>query len=244
MHKGIHPTSIWPEQIVYEDNHIIVINKLPSEIVQGDRTGDLPLSEKIKHFIKERDLKPGNVFCGVIHRLDRPVSGLVIFAKTSKGLSRFNELFRDKTIQKTYLAVVKSKPPKRSDTLVHYLVKNERANMSKVFLKPTNNALRAELDYELIDSSDNYHLLKIRLHTGRHHQIRCQLSAIGCPIKGDVKYGFNRTNEGGFIHLHSYSLSFVHPIKKEEITLSAFPLANDPVWNYFRSKHIPEEPAK
>lgn len=231
--RTIHPTSIWEHQIAYEDNHIIVINKLPSEIVQADKTGDTPLSEKIKEFLKVREHKPGNVFCGVIHRLDRPVSGLVIFAKTSKALSRFNELFRDKTIQKTYWAVVKNKPPLHKDKLVHYVVKNEKNNVSKAHLKPINNCLRAELDYELIASSDNYHLLQIKLHTGRHHQIRCQLAAIGCPIKGDIKYGFNRTNEGGFIHLHSYSLEFEHPIKKEPLIIKALPLSADKVWAYF-----------
>lgn len=233
MHNGINIDSIWEEQIVYEDNHIIVINKLPSEIVQGDKTGDLPLSEKIKNFLKVRDHKPGNVFCGVIHRLDRPVSGLVIFAKTSKALSRFNELFRDKTIQKTYLAVVKNKPKDAKGRLIHYLLKNEKTNMSKAFAKPVEHALKAELDYELIASSDNYHLLKIRLHTGRHHQIRCQLAAMGSPIKGDLKYGFNRSNQGGFIHLHSYRLDFEHPIKKEKISLTAKPISNDAVWKFF-----------
>lgn len=231
--KEINKDSIWEEQIVYEDNHIMVVNKMPSEIVQGDKTGDLPLSDKIKNFIKVRDHKPGNVFCGVIHRLDRPVSGLVIFAKTSKALSRFNELFRDKTISKTYLAVVKNKPVKKTDTLVHYLLKNEKNNTSKAFEKPVKDALRAELSYEWIASSDNYHLLKINLMTGRHHQIRAQLSAIGCPIKGDLKYGFARTNEGGFIHLHSYSLKFVHPIKQEEIYIQALPVTDDSVWKYF-----------
>lgn len=239
MVTKINKDSIWEEQIVYEDNHILVLNKLPSEIVQGDKTGDMPLSEKIQHFIKVRDHKPGNVFCGVIHRLDRPVSGLVIFAKTSKALSRFNELFREKTIQKSYLAVVKNKPPKQSDLLTHYLVKNEKTNMSKAFSKPVQGALKAELEYELLASSDNYHLLKIKLLTGRHHQIRCQLAAIGCPIKGDVKYGFNRTNEGGFIHLHSYQLDFIHPIKKEEIHLRALPLSNDPVWSFFSDQLRP-----
>lgn len=228
--------SIWPEQIVYEDNHIIVINKLPSEIVQGDKTGDLPLSEKLKNFIRLRDAKPGNVFCGVIHRLDRPVSGLVIFAKTSKGLSRFNELFRDKTIQKTYLAVVKQKPVQSSARLTHYLVKNEAKNMSRAYDKPVQNSLKAELDYRILMSSDNYHLLEIQLHTGRHHQIRCQLAAIGSPIKGDLKYGFARSNEGGFIHLHSYKLSFVHPVKKEPIVLQALPPASDTVWKYFSER--------
>jgi len=236
MTGAINKTSIWPEQVVYEDNHIIIVNKLPSEIVQGDKTGDIPLSEKIKNFIKERDHKPGNVFCGVIHRLDRPVSGLVIFAKTSKALSRFNELFREKTISKTYLAVVKNKPPQPSGSLVHYLLKNEKTNMSKAFEKPVANALKAELEYELLVSSDNYHLLKIKLLTGRHHQIRAQLSAIGSPIKGDLKYGFNRTNPGGFIHLHSWQTSFMHPIKLEEVTVKAMPVTTDPVWLFFNEK--------
>jgi len=229
----INTNSIWPEQIVYEDNHILVLNKIPSEIVQGDKTGDLPLSEKIKNYIKERDHKPGNVFCGVIHRLDRPVSGLIVFAKTSKALSRFNELFREKTIHKTYLAVVKNKPAKPGGTLVHYLIKNEKSNMSKAYEKPVAQGLKAELEYELLASSDNYHLLKIKLLTGRHHQIRCQLAAIGCPIKGDLKYGFGRSNEGGFIHLHSYQLEFNHPIKLQPIVLKALPVTDDAVWKFF-----------
>jgi 23S rRNA pseudouridine1911/1915/1917 synthase len=231
--KGINKDSIWEEQIVYEDNHIIVVNKLPSEIVQGDKTGDLPLSEKIKNYLKVRDHKPGNVFCGVIHRLDRPVSGLVIFAKTSKGLSKFNELFREKTIEKTYLAVVKNKPEKEKDLLTHYLLKNEKTNTSKAFTKEVPHSLKSQLEYEVIASSDNYHLLHIKLLTGRHHQIRAQLSAIGSPIKGDLKYGFNRTNEGGFIHLHSYTLNFEHPVKKEMVSLKAAPISTDAVWNFF-----------
>jgi 23S rRNA pseudouridine1911/1915/1917 synthase len=234
LNAGVNKDLIIQEQIVYEDNHILIINKLPSEIVQGDKTGDLPLSEKIKNFLKVRDHKPGNVFCGVIHRLDRPVSGLVIFAKTSKALSRFNELFREKSIEKTYLAVVKNKPPKEKDLLTHYLVKNEKTNMSKAFAGEVKGSLKAQLEYELIASSDNYQLLKIRLLTGRHHQIRAQLSAIGCPIKGDLKYGFNRTNEGGFIHLHSYRLHFMHPVKKEAVTVSCMPITGDAVWNYFK----------
>jgi 23S rRNA pseudouridine1911/1915/1917 synthase len=238
LHTQINKDSIWEEQIVYEDNHIIIVNKLPSEIVQGDKTGDLPLSEKIKNFIKVRDHKPGNVFCGVIHRLDRPVSGLVIFAKTSKALSRFNELFRDKQIEKSYLAVIKNKPPKQKDILTHYLIKNEKSNTSKAFDKEVKGSLKSILEYELTGSSDNYHLLKIKLHTGRHHQIRCQLSKIGCPVKGDIKYGFNRTNEGGFIHLHSYQLDFIHPIKKEKVSVSCFPITNDTVWNYFTKQLV------
>lgn len=227
-------------RIVYEDNHILIANKLPSEIVQGDKTGDVPLPEHIKTFLKERDHKPGNVFCGVVHRIDRPVSGLVIFAKTSKGLSRFNEVFRNKTIQKTYLAVVKVKPPKPNDHLVHYLIKNEKTNTSKAFLKEVKNSLRSELNYKLIASSDNYHLLEIELITGRHHQIRAQLSAIGCSIKGDLKYGFDRSNKNGGIHLHSYRMQFPHPVKNERVTAEAWPAYDDSIWTYF-SKQIQEK---
>jgi 23S rRNA pseudouridine1911/1915/1917 synthase len=227
------PKSIHPEQIVYEDNHIIIINKLPSEIVQGDKTGDLPLSEKIKNFLKVRDNKPGNVFCGVIHRLDRPVSGCVMFAKTSKGLSRFNELLRDKEMEKTYWAVVKNKPKEPEAHLTHYLLKNEKTNRSKAFNKPVEHALKAELKYKLLASSDNYHLLEIKLLTGRHHQIRAQLSAIGSPIKGDLKYGFDRSNKDASIHLHAYKIEFLHPIKDEKVSVSAKPINDDPVWKYF-----------
>lgn len=226
--------TIHKEQIVYEDNHILIINKLPGEIVQGDKTGDMPLSEKLKNYIKERDNKPGNVFMGVIHRLDRPVSGLVIFAKTSKGLSRFNEMIREKDLQKTYWAVVKNKPAKIEDHLIHYLLKNEKLNKSKAHEKPVKDGLKSELIYKYIKSSDTYHLLEIKLLTGRHHQIRAQLSAIGCPIKGDLKYGFDRTNKDGSIHLHAYQLQFMHPVKKEEVIVKAAPLMNDPVWNYFK----------
>lgn len=228
------PNTIHKEQIVYEDNHILIINKLPGEIVQGDKTGDMPLSEKLKNYIKERDNKPGNVFMGVIHRLDRPVSGLVIFAKTSKGLSRFNEMIREKDLHKTYWAVVKNKPSKTEDHLIHYLLKNEKLNKSKAHEKPVKDGLKSELIYKFIKSSDTYHLLEIKLLTGRHHQIRAQLSAIGCPIKGDVKYGFDRTNKDGSIHLHAYQLQFMHPVKQEEIIVKAAPLMNDPVWNYFK----------
>jgi 23S rRNA pseudouridine1911/1915/1917 synthase len=218
-------------QIIYEDNHLIIINKKASEIVQGDKTGDMPLSEKVKNFIKKRDSKPGNVFCGVCHRLDRPVSGIVIFAKTSKALSRMNELFRDKTIQKTYWAVVKNKPPHITQRLTHYLIKNEKTNSSKAFATERPGALKAELSYTLIASISNYHLLEINLYTGRHHQIRAQLSAIGCPIKGDLKYGFDRSNQTPFIHLHSYKTEFIHPIKQEPISVTCKPRTDDTVWN-------------
>jgi 23S rRNA pseudouridine1911/1915/1917 synthase len=218
-------------QVIYEDNHLIVINKKASEIVQGDKTGDMPLSEKVKNFIKQRDNKPGNVFCGVCHRLDRPVSGIVIFAKTSKALSRMNELFRDKTIQKTYWAVVKNKPPHITERLTHYLIKNEKTNTSKAFATERPGALKAELSYTLIASISNYHLLEINLYTGRHHQIRAQLSAIGCPIKGDLKYGFDRSNQTPFIHLHSYKTEFIHPIKQEPVSITCKPRTDDTVWN-------------
>lgn len=218
-------------QILYEDNHLIIINKKASEIVQGDKTGDLPLSEKVKNFIKQRDNKPGNVFCGVCHRLDRPVSGIVIFAKTSKALSRMNEIFRDKTIQKTYWAVVKNKPPQVKQRLTHYLVKNEQTNKSKAYNEPRPGALKAELEYTLLASIANYHLLEINLFTGRHHQIRAQLLAIGCPIKGDLKYGFDRSNPDASIHLHSYKAEFIHPVKQEPLSVTCKPSTSDVVWN-------------
>lgn len=217
-------------QIVYEDNHLIIINKKSSEIVQGDKTGDMPLSEKVKNYLKQRDNKPGNVFCGVCHRLDRPVSGIVIFAKTSKALSRMNELFRDKTITKTYWAVVKNRPPQIKQRLTHFLIKNEQANKSKAFDTEKKGALKAELEYELLASISNYHLLQINLFTGRHHQIRAQLSAIGCPIKGDLKYGFDRSNANASIHLHSFKTEFIHPIKLEKISVTCKPDITDVVW--------------
>lgn len=223
-------------RIVYEDNHILIANKLPSEIVQGDKTGDIPLSETIKLYLKEREHKPGNVFCGVVHRIDRPVSGLVLFAKTSKGLSRFNELFRNKTLQKTYLAVVKNKPSQTEGHLVHYLIKNEKTNTSKAFVKEVPGSLRSELKYKLLASGDNYHLLEIDLITGRHHQIRAQLSAIGSPIKGDLKYGAQRSNKNGGIHLHGYRMQFMHPVKDEPVDVFAWPAYPDPIWDFFKAQ--------
>ena len=217
-------------QILFEDNHLIIINKKSSEIVQGDKTGDMPLSEKVKNYIKQRDNKPGNVFCGVCHRLDRPVSGIVIFAKTSKALSRMNELFRDKTIQKTYWAVVKNKPAHLTERLVHYLIKNEQTNKSKAYADEKKGSLKAELAYTVIASSTTYHLLEINLYTGRHHQIRAQLSAVGCSIKGDLKYGFDRSNADASIHLHSYKAEFIHPVKLEKMSVTCFPNVKDPVW--------------
>lgn len=218
--------------ILYEDNHIIAVNKRPSDIVQGDKTGDMPLSEFVKEYIGKKYNKPGKVFLGTVHRIDRPVSGILLFAKTSKALTRLNEMFRNKEIQKTYWAVVKNKPAKTSDHLVHFLKKNEAKNISKAYDREQPGCLKSELEYSLLYSSTNYHLLEVKPLTGRHHQIRVQLSAIGCPIKGDVKYGFNRTNPGGSIHLHARKIEFIHPIKKEPIILFAKP-PKDPLWDEF-----------
>jgi 23S rRNA pseudouridine1911/1915/1917 synthase len=217
-------------EVLYEDNHIIAVNKRPSDIVQGDKTGDTPLSEFVKQYIKEKYHKPGEVFVGTVHRIDRPVSGIVLFAKTSKALARLNQMFQSKEIQKTYWAVVKNKPQTIKGKLIHYLKKNEAKNMSRAYEKEQQGALRSELDYELILSLDNYHLLEITPHTGRHHQIRVQLSTIKCPIKGDIKYGFDRTNKDASIHLHARKIEFIHPVKKELVTIIAPPPA-DSIWN-------------
>lgn len=217
------------DQILYEDNHLLVINKLPGQIVQGDKTGDAPLSELLKDFVKKRDNKPGNVFMGVVHRLDRPVSGVVVFAKTSKALSRMNELFKSRETQKTYWAVVKNKPIELTGKLVHFLIKNEKQNKSYASETEKKGSLKCELDYALISSSDTYFLLEVNPLTGRHHQIRVQLASLGCPIKGDLKYGFNRSNPDGSIHLHARQLKFMHPIKQEEVVLVA-PVPNEIVW--------------
>ncbi len=222
-------------QILYEDNHLIAINKKPSEIVQGDKTGDEPLSEKVKQYIRVKYNKPGEAYLGVAHRIDRPVSGIVIFARTSKALSRLDEMFRDKEIKKTYWAVVKNKPASPAGHLVHYLKKNEQKNRSRAYDQETNGALKSELDYNVLFSSDNYHLLEIHPQTGRHHQIRVQLAAMGCPIKGDIKYGFRRTNEDESIHLHSRQAELIHPVSKLQIVIVADP-PNEVLWNYFMGK--------
>lgn len=219
-------------EILYEDNHIIAVNKRPSQIVQGDKTGDEPLSELIKAYIKQRDNKPGNVYLGVTHRLDRPVSGVTIFAKTSKALSRMNELFRTGEVTKIYWAIVKKQPPKEYDTLTHYLVRNEKQNKSYAYDKPVKDAKEARLAYTILNKSDNYTLVQVQLFTGRHHQIRCQLSKIGSPIKGDLKYGAERSNPDGSISLHARSIEFVHPVKKETIKIVA-PVLDDKLWKYF-----------
>ncbi len=217
-------------QIIYEDNHLIAINKRPGDIVQGDKTGDLPLSEIVKLYIKKKYDKPGNVYLGVAHRLDRPTSGIVVFAKTSKALPRLNKLFAEKEAQKTYWAIVKNLPKKEEDTLVHWLKRNAKQNKSYAHSKEVPESKKAILDYRLIKKLDNYFLLEIDLKTGRHHQIRAQLTAIGLPIKGDLKYGFDRSNKDGGIHLHARALSFIHPVKKELLQLTA-PTPNDSVWN-------------
>lgn len=216
-------------EIVYEDNHLIIVNKACGEIVQGDRTGDEPLVETLKQWIKEKYQKPGNVFCGVIHRIDRPTSGLVVFARTSKGLSRMNELFRKGEVHKTYWAIVQNRPPKQTDTLTHYLVAHEKGNRTEVFDAPKEGAQKAVLKYRLIAEGDRYHLLEVELLTGRKHQIRAQLSHIGCPIKGDLKYGARRSNPGGGISLQSHRICFQHPVSKLEIDITA-PTPPQPLW--------------
>jgi 23S rRNA pseudouridine1911/1915/1917 synthase len=217
-------------QIVHEDNHIIVVNKRVGDIVQGDKTGDKPLSDVVKEYIKVKYNKPGEVFLGVVHRLDRPTTGIVVFARTSKALTRMNELFSNRETQKTYWAIVKNKPLNSEDKLVHYLKRNEKNNTSKAHLKEVPESKLASLDYKIIATLQNYFALEINLHTGRHHQIRAQLSAIGCPIKGDLKYGFDRSNSDGGIHLHARKLVFVHPVSKENIEIIA-PIPNDVIWN-------------
>lgn len=218
--------------VVYEDNHIIVVNKTASEIVQADKTGDTPLSETVKQYLKEKYQKPGNVFLGVTHRLDRPVSGLVIFAKTSKALTRLNEMFRAGEVKKTYWAVVKNAPKESEGELVHFLVRNEKQNKSYAYDKEVPNSKKAVLDYRLIGRSDNYYLLEVDLKTGRHHQIRCQLAKMGCPIKGDLKYGAPRSNPDGSICLHARKVRFIHPVSKELIELVA-PLPEGNLWKGF-----------
>ena len=218
--------------VVYEDNHIVVVNKTSSEIVQGDKTGDTPLSEMVKQYLKEKYNKPGNVFIGVTHRLDRPVSGLVVFAKTSKALPRLNEMFRNGDVKKTYWAIVKECPKETEGELVHYLVRNEKQNKSYAYDKEVKNSKKAVLHYKLIGHSQNYYLLEVDLKTGRHHQIRCQLAKMGCPIKGDLKYGSPRSNPDGSICLHARTVQFVHPVSKEMIRLTA-PVPEGNLWNGF-----------
>lgn len=222
--------------ILYEDNHIIAVNKRSGDIVQGDETGDTPLSDVVKAYIKEKYQKPGEVFLGVVHRIDRPVSGIVLFARTSKSLSRLNELFKTKEITKTYWAVVKKKPVSDSGTLTHYHLKDEKTRKARLFDKEVAHSRKCVLHYRWLASSDHYHLLEIQLETGRFHQIRAQLAKIGSPIKGDVKYGFERPNENTrSIHLHARKISFIHPVKNEPIELTA-PVPDEKIWQFFEKE--------
>lgn len=215
--------------IEYEDNHIIIVSKRSGEIVQGDKTGDKPLSESVKAYLKEAYAKPGNVFLGVVHRLDRPVEGLVVFAKTSKALSRLNEMFRTGAVRKTYWAITKNRPATPEGTLIHWLVRNEKQNKSYAYDHEVPHSKKAELQYRIIAQGDRYTLLAIKLLTGRHHQIRCQLSHIGCPIKGDLKYGAPRSNPDGSISLLARHIAFTHPVSKEPVSVTA-PLPDDTLW--------------
>lgn len=217
-------------QVLHEDNHLIIINKRPGDIVQGDKTGDMPLSEVVKEYIKIKYNKPGNVYLGVVHRLDRPTSGIVIFAKTSKALPRLNNLFKEKEVKKIYWAIVKNPPPKEKDTLTHFMVRNSKQNKSYAHLKEVPESKKAILSYEIVKELNSYFLLEIELQSGRHHQIRSQLSAIGSPIKGDLKYGFDRSNKDGSIHLHARKIFFKHPVKNINLEIVA-PPPKDVIWD-------------
>ena len=222
--------------VLYEDNHLIAVNKASGEIVQGDKTGDTPLVELVKQYLKEKYQKPGNVFCGVTHRLDRPVSGVVVFAKTGKALERFNEMLRNHEVKKSYWAIVKDAPPAPEATLTHYLVRNEKQNRSYAYDTERANAKKAVLSYrQLTETESHYRLLEVDLQTGRHHQIRCQLAKIGCPIKGDLKYGFARSNKNGGISLHAREISFIHPVSKQEIRIVAPVPQDDALWRAVES---------
>ncbi|NLE34458.1 MAG: RluA family pseudouridine synthase [Bacteroidales bacterium] len=221
----------YPE-ILYEDNHIIIVNKRSSDLVQGDGTGDESLDNKVRAYIKEKYNKPGDVFLGVVHRLDRPVSGCVVYARTSKALTRLSELFRSREVRKTYWAIVSDRPPAEEGELSNYLKKNEKQNKSYVYDNEVKGSKIATLSYTILARSERYYLLEIDLHTGRHHQIRAQLAAAGCPVRGDLKYGARRSNDGGGISLHSRRVAFVHPVKKVEINTEA-PLPDDKIWKLF-----------
>lgn len=219
--------------ILFEDNHLIAVNKNNNELVQGDKTGDISLDISLKDYLREKYNKPGNVFIGVTHRLDRPVSGVVIFTRTSKALSRMNRMFNDGQVKKIYWAVVKNKPPEESDTLTHFLIKNEKQNKSYCHTIRVENSREATLTYRIIGKSDHFYLLEIDLKTGRHHQIRAQLAFIDCPVKGDLKYNYPRSNQGGGISLHARYIEFIHPVKKEPVKITAPVPADDPLWRYF-----------
>ncbi|MEM9053166.1 MAG: RluA family pseudouridine synthase [Bacteroidota bacterium] len=222
-------------EVLFEDNHIIAVNKRAGDIVQGDHTGDTPLSEIVKEWIRKKYNKPGNVFTGVVHRIDRPVSGVLVFAKTSKALSRLNEMFKTKNVSKVYYAAVCNQPKLKKSLLTHFLIKDTKRNKSKALNNPVKGAKEAVLEYQLVMNTDRYSVLKVNPHTGRHHQIRVQLSSMSCPIKGDLKYGAPRPNKGGGIHLHAHSVEFVHPVRKEPLVIkSNFP--DDPIWKALNAK--------
>ena len=226
-------------KVIYEDNHVIIVSKRSGEIVQGDKTGDTPLSETVKQYIAERYHKPGNVFLGVVHRLDRPVSGLVLFARTSKALSRLSEMFRTRAVRKTYWAIVTARPPQMQGTLTHWLTRDEKTNKARAYEREVPGSKQAILDYKVIATSDRYWLLEVELHTGRHHQTRCQLSKIGCPIKGDLKYGAARSNPDGSISLHAHQLQFEHPVSKLPIDVTAR-VPEDSLWRWFECAVQPD----
>ena len=222
-------------EILYEDNHLIAINKTNSDLVQGDKTGDEPLADKVKEYIKKKYNKPGDVYLGIAHRLDRPVTGIVLFARTSKALVRLNKMFQDKEVSKTYWAIVKQLPEEDTATLHHYLLKDSDKNKSHAYSKMRKGAKEAILSYTLISSAVKYYLLEVDLQTGRHHQIRCQLARIGCPIRGDLKYGFPRSNPNGGISLHARKMEFMHPVKKELVSIIAPLPKDDNLWNEFEN---------
>ena len=235
MSKEIRSTKKQSLEVIYEDNHIIAVNKHLGDIVQGDRTGDKTLAEDVKAYIKKKYDKPGDVYLGVIHRIDRPTSGVVVYARTSKALERMNELFREHKVDKVYWAVVKTRPEMETGHLVQYMRKNEKQNKSYVCKNENKGGKLAELDYRLCGMTDNYWMLEVKPKTGRHHQIRVQMAALGSPIKGDLKYGAARSNRDGGIHLHARSISFIHPVKKEMMTITA-PVPRESLWGEFKAQ--------
>ncbi len=224
-------------EILYEDNHIIAVNKRPSDLSQGDRSGDPSLDDEVKKYIAKKYNKPGEVFLGVVHRLDRPVSGVILYARTSKALSRLNEMFRTSEVMKVYLAIVKNRPPEDTGTISHYLKKNEKQNKTYVYDTEVKGSKKASLTYRVAGRSDRYYLLEVILHSGRHHQIRAQLAEIGCPVKGDLKYGFSRSNDDGSISLMARRLEFIHPVKKVKVMITA-PFPEGDIWQVFKNVNI------
>jgi 23S rRNA pseudouridine1911/1915/1917 synthase len=224
-------------EILYEDNHLIAVNKRSSDLSQGDKTGDTSLDTEVKKYIAEKYKKPGDVFLGVVHRLDRPVSGVILYARTSKALARLNEMFRSTEVKKTYLAIVRERPPEDEATITHFLKKNEQQNKTYVYDYEVKGSKEASLTYRLAGRSERYYILEIQLHSGRHHQIRAQMAKIGCPVKGDLKYGFSRSNEDGSISLMARRLEFIHPVKKEKLVITA-PFPKGDIWKEFRDADL------